>query len=307
MTLIARTSKFKILTIVSYVACLSLAGCTSSCKTAGPKTADVKHTPDKGEAKPGETKPDGKVPPPVAPKKPEMLAGSHILIAYKGAMKAKPDVKRLKDKKLPDGTPSAKEVAIDLKKKLNAKNFAEMAKKHSEGPSAARGGDLGAWPKGRMVPAFDKAIDGLKVGEISEPVETPFGYHVMIRNELPPMHAGSHILIAYKGAKRAAPTVTRPKEGKATDGNLSAKDLAKELAAKARKPGADFAALAKKYSDGPSGPKGGSLGVWPKGMMVPEFDKAIEGMKVGDVSAPVETPFGYHVIKRTDPDAAPAS
>jgi len=276
---------------------LMLVGFGTGCKTSGTKTANVKKGTVTGEAKSAtadnkatEKAVDGKAPA-AKPAKPEMLAGSHILISYKGAMKAKPDVKRSKEEAL--------KAAKDLAKKVNAKNFAEMAKKHSEGPSGPRGGDLGAWPKGRMVPAFDKAIDGMKVGQISEPVETPFGYHVMIRNELPPMHAGAHILIAYKGAKRAAPTVTRSKE--------EALKMAKNLSAEARKAAADFSEIAKKNSDGPSGPKGGSLGVWPKGMMVPEFDKAIEGMKIGDVSEPVETPFGFHVIKRTSPDAAPAA
>jgi peptidyl-prolyl cis-trans isomerase C len=61
--------------------------------------------------------------------------------------------------------------------------------------------------------------------------------------------------------------------------------------------GADFAELAKEHSTGPSGPNGGQLGWFGEGMMVPPFEKAVMGMTVGAVSAPVKTQFGWHVIK----------
>ena len=61
--------------------------------------------------------------------------------------------------------------------------------------------------------------------------------------------------------------------------------------------GADFAELAKEKSTGPSGPGGGSLGWFGPGMMVPEFEEAVAGMEAGGVSEPVETQFGWHVIK----------
>lgn len=61
--------------------------------------------------------------------------------------------------------------------------------------------------------------------------------------------------------------------------------------------GADFAALAKEKSTGPSGPNGGSLGWFGAGMMVPDFEAAVTEMEIGAVSAPVKTQFGWHVIK----------
>lgn len=61
--------------------------------------------------------------------------------------------------------------------------------------------------------------------------------------------------------------------------------------------GADFATVAREKSTGPSGPGGGSLGWFGKGMMVAAFEAAVVGMESGDVSAPVETQFGWHVIK----------
>lgn len=64
--------------------------------------------------------------------------------------------------------------------------------------------------------------------------------------------------------------------------------------------GADFGAVAKEYSTGPSGPNGGELGWFGTGMMVPAFEKAVAGMEKGQVSAPVQTQFGWHVIRLGD-------
>ncbi|MAW08270.1 MAG: peptidylprolyl isomerase, partial [Halobacteriovoraceae bacterium] len=71
-----------------------------------------------------------------------------------------------------------------------------------------------------------------------------------------------------------------------------AKEIKGELDA-----GADFAALAQESSIGPSGPNGGSLGWFGNGRMVPEFEAAVAAMRAGDVSQPVKTQFGWHVIK----------
>ena len=60
--------------------------------------------------------------------------------------------------------------------------------------------------------------------------------------------------------------------------------------------GADFAELAKTHSTGPSGPRGGELGWFGLGQMVPEFEQAVLGLEVGAVSAPVQTQFGWHVV-----------
>ncbi|MBT9383885.1 peptidylprolyl isomerase [Pseudooceanicola sp. CBS1P-1] len=66
------------------------------------------------------------------------------------------------------------------------------------------------------------------------------------------------------------------------------------------KDGADFAKEAKEKSTGPSGPNGGDLGWFSDGMMVPDFQKAVAALKPGEVSAPVKTQFGWHVIKLID-------
>jgi peptidyl-prolyl cis-trans isomerase C len=72
--------------------------------------------------------------------------------------------------------------AKDLIKKLEeGKSFEELAKSFSKCPSSKRGGDLGEFGKGRMVPSFDEAAFALGVNEVSPPVRTQFGYHLIQR------------------------------------------------------------------------------------------------------------------------------
>jgi len=99
----------------------------------------------------------------------------------------------------------------------------------------------------------------------------------------------SHILIGYKGASKSEATRTKDE----------ARKLAEDILAKVKAPGADFAALAKEHSEGPSGEKGGDLGEFDKNTMHENFTKASFKLKVGEISDIVETPFGFHVIKRT--------
>jgi len=101
----------------------------------------------------------------------------------------------------------------------------------------------------------------------------------------------SHILVAYQGAARARPTVTRTRD--------EARELADKLAARAHEPGVDFALLAKDFSDGPSGVDGGALPAFGREQMVKPFSDAAFALRPGEVSGVVETNFGFHVIQRT--------
>jgi foldase protein PrsA len=107
----------------------------------------------------------------------------------------------------------------------------------------------------------------------------------------------SHILIAIK-----TPPVTSEAEKKILEAqaDVAAKTLVQDILSRIKK-GESFSALAGKYSDDPgSKDKGGDLGYFTTGAMVPEFEKVAFALKPGEVSDVVKTPFGYHIIKLTD-------
>ncbi len=99
---------------------------------------------------------------------PEQVRARHILVK----VPANADKKQWEE---------AKKKALEIRAKLlKGESFAELAQKYSDDPgSKARGGDLGYFSKGQMVPEFEKAAFSLKKGEISQPVKTTFGYHII--------------------------------------------------------------------------------------------------------------------------------
>lgn len=104
--------------------------------------------------------------------------------------------------------------------------------------------------------------------------------------------AASHILISYRGANRAASSTTRTRE----------EALAMATALRERALGGEkFAELAKEFSDDKgSAVDGGNLGQFGRSQMVKAFADAAFALEVGQVSAVVESPFGFHVIQRTE-------
>jgi hypothetical protein len=122
------------------------------------------------------------------------------------------------------------------------------------------------------------------------PTTAPTGSSPAAAAPVPAAIAAQHVLVAYKGADKAPKGVTRSK--------ADAKKRADEVAAKARS-GTDFSALVAEYSDDPAAKeRQGSVGKFTREKMAKPFSDAAFQLKVDEVSAPVETPFGYHVIKR---------
>jgi parvulin-like peptidyl-prolyl isomerase len=136
------------------------------------------------------------------------------------------------------------------------------------------------------------SVDCSKKEESEAQVETPVEEEVAVTTT-PAQPEGSihaaHILLMYKGVQRAPATVTRTKE----EANKHIKELLKKI-----NDGADFAELARLYSDCPSSQRGGDLGNFQRGAMVKPFEDAAFALKVGEVSDVVETQFGFHIIKR---------
>jgi parvulin-like peptidyl-prolyl isomerase len=198
------------------------------------------------------------------------IRARHILIAYANATSVDENVTRSMD--------AARTFAEQLQQELDAgKDFESLAKAHSNDGTGRRGGDLGVFTIGVMNKAFEEATLALKVGERSAIVETPFGFHV------------AHILIQWEGLKRT--TSERPQ----TEANERAQSALAEL-----NTGSLFADVAQKYSDGPAGSRGGDLGWFQKGQMVPQFDNAAFSLKAGQTSDIVESSYGYHIIRRIE-------
>jgi len=216
---------------------------------------------------------------------PPFVSASHILFAYKGAMRAAPTIKRTAK----EARAAAEKVLAQLR--TGKITFEQAAKTYSDDPSAkTSGGKLGQQPTRGFPPVFVDSLVNMKVGDLSEVVETPFGFHILRKDKIVKPMRASHILIAWKGAMRAGAGITRSKE--------AALKLAKEILAKVQA-GEDFAKAAREFSDGPSKSRGGDLGVFRAGQMIPAFEEACRKAKVGSIVGPVETPFGFHIIKRT--------
>jgi peptidyl-prolyl cis-trans isomerase D len=112
---------------------------------------------------------------------PESRQASHILIAVDKSAGAEAKAK---------ARAQAEQIANEVKK--SPTSFAELAKKYSQDPgSAAKGGDLGSFSRGSMVKAFDDAVFSMKVGEISSPVESEYGYHIIRLTGITPGQARS--------------------------------------------------------------------------------------------------------------------
>jgi len=194
---------------------------------------------------------------------------------------------------LPKDTLAAYNKALDIRKRiLKGEDFAKLARQFSTDPSAQdNGGDLGYFTALQMVYPFESACYNLKPGEISMPVRTRFGYHIIKLADN--RESVGQVQVAYIMAK--VPRGATPQD------SANAKIKILEIKDKLSK-GESFSSLAEQYSDDKSSAKkGGELPFFGPGKMVFEFEQASFDLKnKGDVSNPVLTPFGWHLIKLLD-------
>lgn len=190
----------------------------------------------------------------------------------------------------PSDTLAAYNKAMEVYNLLkNGADFTETAKKYSDDPSVVRnGGALGYFGALQMVPDFENAAYDLQPGEISLPVRSRFGYHIIKVTNRRPDPGKVKVAHIFKYIPQNASEEVR-NAAQATMDSVYA----------AIKGGADFAEMAKKYSDDKgSGSKGGNLGWIGMNMTIPDFEKKIFSMQDGEISEPFKTAIGLHIVRR---------
>src|SRR5580698_6778375 len=202
---------------------------------------------------------------------------SHILLSLPAA--ATPQ-------QLEDISHKAQDVASRAGK---GEDFGQLAIANSNSQTALEGGQLG-WRKGSQLPQFilDLVVK-MKPGEVSEPVRTPSGYHIVKLNE---RRSGEAPVIINQIHVRHI--LMKPNE---LDDDATVRQKLSKLRDRILK-GEDFAGLASTNSADPgSAPDGGDLGWSGPGTFVPEFDKAIADLKVNEISEPFKSRYGWHIVQ----------
>jgi peptidyl-prolyl cis-trans isomerase SurA len=192
----------------------------------------------------------------------------------------------------PSDTAKAYAKILAIRERITkGEDFTALAKATSEDPSAKEnGGDLGYFTAFQMVYPFEKAAYETKTGEVSMPIRTRYGYHLIYVYDKRPARGEIHV----------AHIVVKPKSETNSEANAEAK--IQEIYQKLVSGESTFEELASKYSDDPtSAKKGGDLSWFGTGKMVLEFEDAAFALKNnGDYSQPIKTAFGWHIIKRLE-------
>jgi len=227
------------------------------------------------------------------------MIGETPILEFKEQKTGTPELSAEAKKAIEDFNKAAESRAIEaLGKVLSGGDFSALAREYSEDTETKdKGGDMGFITESGQ-PEVVRAVKNLELGKFTgDLVRTSGGYEIFKlegkrekknpfnNNEIEKETKASHILICYEGATRC-------------EGKLSKDDALKKInELKGQANAANFKELAKKNSTEPGAAQtGGDLGWFGAGQMVKAFEDAAKSMKVGDISAVVETEFGYHLI-----------
>jgi peptidyl-prolyl cis-trans isomerase SurA len=193
----------------------------------------------------------------------------------------------------PEDTLNAWQKASAIRERIiKGEPFEQVARGTSDDPSAKiNGGNLGYFTVFQMIMPFEDAAYSLKKGAISEPVRTPYGYHIIMVADK--RASKGKILVAH--IMKASPPGTGEKEAKQAEESINA--IYKELGE-----GASFSKLAEKYSDHKeSASQGGKLNWFGTGEIISDFSEAAFSLTdTGQYTKPVRTLYGWHIIKLLD-------
>lgn len=193
----------------------------------------------------------------------------------------------------PEDTLKAYNKAIDIRRQaIQGKDFHQLARQYSEDPSATmNGGDLGYFTALQMVYPFEDAAYKTPKGQISMPVRTRFGYHLIYVKDKRPS----------QGQVKVSHIMVRATQGISAEDSIAARKKIYEIYEQLRK-GADWFEMANQYSDDiASKASGGALPWFGTGSMIPEFENAAFSLsEEGKFSEPIKTAYGWHIIRLDD-------
>jgi len=204
---------------------------------------------------------------------------------------------RLPEQASPEQIDAARKKADKAREEaVGGVDFAKVAASYSDAPDALQGGAMGWRAEDRLPELFAGAVRGMKAGEVSGVLRSPGGFHVLKLVERRGSEDGApvqqtharHILI------RTSEVVSE------ADAQRRLKDLRERIVTG----GADFAELARLNSADGSASRGGDLDWLLPGDTVPDFERAMDALKIGEVSQPVKSPFGWHLIQVIERRAA---
>jgi peptidyl-prolyl cis-trans isomerase SurA len=173
-------------------------------------------------------------------------------------------------------------------------DFSKLAVSYSNSPDALTGGDLGWRSSERYPQIFVDAVASLKVGGISQPIKSPNGFHVLKLVGKRNGALGKNLNIAPVLQTHARHILLRVNE---VTTEAQAKARLMEIKQRIESGKATFEDMARNYSADGSASKGGDLGEIFPGDTVPEFERVMNSLKVGEISDPIETQFGIHLIQ----------